>query len=138
MPSHRAREVRGSVVAGAVFGVLAAAVALRGADSGPGRLLLLVYLLGAPGSVAAAMLRTLEPLGRFLCALVSAVLVNATVAQTMLALQIWSIRGGVLAIGVLSSLGWFLVLRRWYPAVPVTALASASPVQATGVREAGP
>jgi hypothetical protein len=128
MASHRARDVRGATAAAAAWGVLAAAVALMGADSGRARILLL-FLLVAPGGAVAVMLRTLDPLGRLLCALVSALLANAAVAQTMLALDAWSIPGGVLAVGVLSSLGWFLALRRRYAVVPVTAGAHASPIE---------
>jgi len=123
-------------VAAAAFAVLAAAVAMTGTENGISRVLLVALLLGFPEAAVAAMLRTLEPLGRVVCALISAVLVNAAVAQTMLALEVWSVVGGVVAVGVLSSLGWFVALRR-YPAIPVTTRASESPIGTAGEREVG-
>jgi hypothetical protein len=143
MSPVRAREdrgtataVRGAAVAAAAFGVLAAAVAMMGTDNGISRALLVVLLLGSPGAAVAAVLRTLEPLGRVVCALISAVLINAAVAQTMLAFGVWSVVGGVVAVGVLSSLGWFVALRR-YPAIPVTTRASELPIGTAGEREVG-
>jgi hypothetical protein len=130
--SGTATAVRGAAVAAAAFGVLATAVALIGIDNALARTLLLVLLLGAPGGAVAVMLRTLEPLGRVLCALVSAVLVNAAIAQTMLSLELWSIPGGVVAVGVLSSLGWFLALRAPAQAAPVTADVVGSAIEHTG------
>jgi hypothetical protein len=126
--------IRGAAVAAGAFGAVAAAVSLVGAHSGIGRALLVVLLLGTPGGAMAVMLRTLEPLARLLCALVAAVLVNAAVAQTMLQLEVWSISGGVAAVGVLSSLGWFLALR--HSAIPVTARRAEPPSGATRERGA--
>jgi len=136
MHSVRPREVRGAAVAAAVFAVLAAAVALMGPDDGTSRALLVVLLLGAPGTAVAAMLRELEPLGRLVCALISAVLVNAAVAQTMLSLEVWSVVGAVAAVGVLSSLGWFFAFRQ-YPAIPVTTREFELPTETAGGREVG-
>jgi hypothetical protein len=128
--------VRAPAVAAVAFGVLAAGVAAMGPDSGVGRALLILLLLGAPGAAVAAMLRELEPLGRAVCALISAVLVNAAVAQTMLSLKVWSVAGGVAAVGVLSSLGWYLAGRR-HPAIPVTTRSAELPIATAGEREVG-
>ncbi|MEV8316816.1 hypothetical protein AB0Q95_21875 [Streptomyces sp. NPDC059900] len=72
----------------------------------------LFFLLAAPGAAIAAALRGLEPWGRILASVSGAVAVNLLVAQAMLALHIWSVRGGVAAITVIGSLIYLLVLVR--------------------------
>ncbi|MGW6059530.1 hypothetical protein [Streptomyces sp. NPDC055189] len=72
----------------------------------------LFFLLAAPGSAIAAALRGLEPWGRILASISGSVAVNLLVAQAMLALHIWSVRGGVVAITVIGSLIHLLVLVR--------------------------
>ncbi|MES4892046.1 hypothetical protein [Streptomyces sp. NPDC096012] len=62
----------------------------------------LFFLLMAPAAAIGTALRGLDPFGRVLCALAGAVAVDMLVAQCMLALHRWSIRGGVVAVTVLS------------------------------------
>ncbi|MEU0004753.1 hypothetical protein ABZ079_10740 [Streptomyces sp. NPDC006314] len=72
----------------------------------------LFFLLMAPAMAIAAALRGLDPFGRALCALAGAVVVNMLVAQGMLAVHRWSVRGGVVAVTVLSLAALLLVLIR--------------------------
>ncbi|WP_431032603.1 hypothetical protein ACQYWQ_04645 [Streptomyces sp. P6-2-1] len=69
------------------------------------------FLLGAPALVLALALRGLDPLGRALAAVGGALALLLLVAQGMLMLHVWSVRGGVLAVGALSLAG--LALARW-------------------------
>ncbi|MGW1283664.1 hypothetical protein ACWD4N_08085 [Streptomyces sp. NPDC002586] len=70
------------------------------------------FLLAAPAVALAAALRGLDPFGRALCALAGSVVVNMLVTQGMLAVHHWSVRGGVVAVTVLSALLLFLVSLR--------------------------
>ncbi|MFH8491715.1 hypothetical protein [Streptomyces longisporoflavus] len=72
----------------------------------------LFFLLAAPSAAIAAALRGLEPWGRILASVSGAVAVNLLVAQAMLALHVWSVRGGIAAITVIGSLIHLLVLVR--------------------------
>ncbi|MCZ7430470.1 hypothetical protein [Streptomyces sp. WMMC1477] len=62
------------------------------------------FLLAAPGAALAVALRGLDPLSRSAVALAGSIAVNLLVAQVMLATRSWSVRGGVTAIAVLSTL----------------------------------
>ncbi|MEV5878181.1 hypothetical protein AB0L75_28940 [Streptomyces sp. NPDC052101] len=64
----------------------------------------LFFLLAAPAVALAVALRGLDPFGRTLCALAGSVVVNMLVAQGMLAVHRWSVRGGVVTVTVLSLL----------------------------------
>jgi len=101
-----------AALAAVVFGALASASIVIGADDAAGRALLVILLLVAPGIAVAATLPTLEPLGRLVCGLAGALVVNAAVAQTLLSLAVWSTAIGAVAVGVLSVAGWFLALLR--------------------------
>ncbi|MBV1942010.1 hypothetical protein KUF83_36435 [Streptomyces sp. BV286] len=72
----------------------------------------LFFLLGAPGAAVATALRGLEPFARVLASLSAAVVVNLLVAQGMIAVHQWSVRGGITAVAALSSLILLLVLVR--------------------------
>ncbi|GAA1942159.1 hypothetical protein GCM10009837_80310 [Streptomyces durmitorensis] len=72
----------------------------------------LFFLLAAPGSAIGAALKGLEPWGRIIASVSGAVAVNLLVAQAMLALHMWSVRGGVAALTVIGSLIYLLVLVR--------------------------
>ncbi|MFP3990277.1 hypothetical protein U9R90_22970 [Streptomyces sp. E11-3] len=93
---------------GAVGGVLAFAdidASLRGPFA-------LFFLLAAPASAVALALRGLEPWGRLVASSAAAVAVNILVAQAMLALRLWSIRGGITAVAGISLLILLLALVR--------------------------
>ncbi|CAM5542380.1 hypothetical protein SALBM135S_07873 [Streptomyces alboniger] len=105
----RARDLLPLFAGAAVaVGGVGAMLALVGLDSPLRGPLTLFFLVAAPGAAIAAALRTLEPWGRAVAAAAGAVAVNILVAQAMLALHIWSVRGGVVAVTVLSAL--FLLL----------------------------
>ncbi|MFI7321421.1 hypothetical protein [Streptomyces venezuelae] len=64
----------------------------------------LFFLLAAPATAIGTALRALTPWGRGVVAVSGALAVNLLVAQGMLALHVWSVRGGVVAVAALSSL----------------------------------
>lgn len=72
----------------------------------------LFFLLAAPAAAIAAALRGLEPFGRTVAAVAGAVVVNMLVAQGMLAVHRWSVRGGIVAVTAISALLLLLVLVR--------------------------
>ncbi|WP_261800700.1 hypothetical protein [Streptomyces sp. PBH53] len=83
--------------AGALLALTDTATPLRGPCT-------LFFLLMAPAAAIAAALRGLRPFGRAVTALAGAVVVDMLVAQTMLAVHRWSVRGGVVAVAALSAL----------------------------------
>ncbi|MGW3150253.1 MULTISPECIES: hypothetical protein [Streptomyces] len=72
----------------------------------------LFFLLAAPAAAIAAALRGLDTFGRTLASSAGAVVVNMLVAQGMLAVHRWSVRGGVVVVTVLSVLLFLGVLLR--------------------------
>ncbi|MFE0173930.1 hypothetical protein ACFWZ2_16580 [Streptomyces sp. NPDC059002] len=98
-------------VAVAVGGV-GATLALIDLDSPLRGPFTLFFLLAAPAAAIGAALRGLTPWGRIVASASGAIAVNLLVAQAMLALHMWSVRGGVAAVTVLSSLTLLLVLIR--------------------------
>ncbi|WDF36974.1 hypothetical protein PBV52_09375 [Streptomyces sp. T12] len=72
----------------------------------------LFFLLAAPAAAVAAALRGLEPFGRTVAAVAGAVVVNMLVAQGMLAVHRWSVRGGIVAVTAISAVVLLLVLLR--------------------------
>lgn len=97
--------------AAAIAGV-GAVLALTDVDSPLRAPFTLFFLLAAPGTAVAAALRGLEPFGRIVASLSAAVAVNILVAQGMLAVHRWSVRGGIAVVAALSSLMLLLVLVR--------------------------
>jgi hypothetical protein len=65
------------------------------------------FLLVAPAAALAAMLRSLDPLSRAVIATAAAVVVDLLVAQGMLTLHMWSIRG---CVGVVAAVSFALFL----------------------------
>lgn len=63
----------------------------------------IAYLIVAPAMAIAMGLRGIDPLARMVIAFAAAAVVNALVAETMLATGRWSIPGGVAAVGVISA-----------------------------------
>ncbi|MGW0704492.1 hypothetical protein ACWD4G_00675 [Streptomyces sp. NPDC002643] len=97
--------------AAAVAGV-GAVLAFADADSvlrGP---FTLFFLLFAPGAAIGAALRGLEPFGRTVASVAGAIAVNLLVAQGMIATHMWSMRGGIAVVTVISSFVLLLVLVR--------------------------
>ncbi|MFH8563551.1 hypothetical protein [Streptomyces sp. NPDC017988] len=99
----------GAAVAVGGVGATLALVDLSSPLRGP---FTLFFLLAAPSAALAAALRALAPLGRAVAAVAGAVAVNLLVAQGMLALRLWSVRGGVVAVTVLSALALLLTAAR--------------------------
>jgi hypothetical protein len=71
--------------------------------------LTLFFLLVAPAAAFAAGLTGLDPFGRALASLAGAVVLDMLVAQGMLAVHRWSVRGGIVAVTAISSLVLLLV-----------------------------
>lgn len=99
----------GAATAVGGFGAL---LALTDTDSPLRGPLTLFFLLAAPATAIAVALRGLEPFGRVLAAIAGAIVVNMLVAQGMLAVHRWSVRGGVVAVTVISLLVFAPVLAR--------------------------
>ena len=72
--------------------------------------LTLFFLLAAPALAVGAALRGLDPFGRIMTSVAAAVALDLLVAQGMLATHRWSVRGGVVAVTVISSSILLLVL----------------------------
>ncbi|MFD3503375.1 hypothetical protein ACFWWT_34005 [Streptomyces sp. NPDC058676] len=101
--------------AATAVGGFGAVLALAGSDSPLRGPLTLFFLLVAPAAAVGAALRGLEPFGRTIAALAGSVVVNMLVAQTMLALHSWSVRGGIVAVTAISCVLLLLVLLRRPP-----------------------
>jgi hypothetical protein len=91
----------GAATAVGGFGAL---LALTESDSPLRGPLTLFFLLAAPATAIGVALRGLERFGRVLTAVAGAVVLDMLVAQGMLAVHRWSVRGGVIAVTVISLL----------------------------------
>lgn len=98
------------VVAGAAAAIAGVGGALALADIGsPLRApFTLFFLIVAPACAVGAALRSLDPLSRAVIATGGAIAVDLLIAQTMLALHTWTVRGGVAAVAALSLLLFLL------------------------------
>ncbi len=70
------------------------------------------FLVVAPGAALASTLGGLDPLSRIAVAVAGSVVVDLLVAQAMLMLHLWSIRGGVAVVAALSVALFLLPLAR--------------------------
>ncbi|MFF2923938.1 hypothetical protein ACFVTP_16285 [Streptomyces celluloflavus] len=129
-PGHRHSDVRRSdrhppggrrwwtgavpLCAGAAVGVGAVGAVLALADlASPLRApFTLFFLLLAPATAIGAALGRLDPLGRAVVAGAGALAADLLVAEAMLALHLWSVRGGVVAVAVLSAAALLLTALR--------------------------
>ncbi|MFE0060833.1 hypothetical protein [Streptomyces sp. NPDC059003] len=104
----------GPLLAGAAVAAGAAGAALALLDlSTPVRApLTLFFLLAAPGFAFSFWLRGLEARGRAVAAACAALVVNLLVAPAMLALHVWSVRGGVAAVAGVSAAIFLSALAR--------------------------
>lgn len=89
-----------------VVGMLVGGLTTAAIDDGLGTGLTVVFLLVAPAIAFAMPLRGVDPLARIVLALTAAVVINALVAEVMVATNTWSIEGGVAAVGVISAVIW--------------------------------
>ncbi|MGW7411866.1 hypothetical protein [Streptomyces sp. NPDC054863] len=71
-----------------------------------------VFMVVAPGAAVAMWLRGLDPPGRTVASAAAALALNLLVAQAMLAMHLWSIRGGIAAVAGISALLFLLTLLR--------------------------
>ncbi|MER7794033.1 hypothetical protein [Streptomyces sp. NPDC097640] len=85
-------------------GGVGAALTLAGVEAPPRAPLTLFFLVMAPASALAHALRGLDGAARAVLAGAGALALDLLVAQTMLALHLWSVRGGVSAVGAASLL----------------------------------
>ncbi|MFE2447433.1 hypothetical protein ACPEIC_22510 [Stenotrophomonas sp. NPDC087984] len=94
------------VIAGAAVGIagIGAALALTDIHSPLRAPFTLFFLLAAPALAIGSALRGLDALLRPVLAVAGALALDLLVAQAMLALRLWSARGGVAAVGGLSLL----------------------------------
>jgi hypothetical protein len=102
------------LAAGAALAVAAAGAALALLDM-PSPLrapFALVFMVVAPSLAVANWLRGLEPPGRAVASTAAALALNLLVAQAMLAMHLWSIRGGIAAVAGISVLLFLLTLVR--------------------------
>ncbi|MFV8131075.1 hypothetical protein [Streptomyces syringium] len=109
--ARRARTAESlPLVVGAAVAIAGVGAVLALADIGsPLRApLTLFFLVMAPAGAVAAALRGLDPLSRSVVAAGGAVAIDLLVAQTMLALHSWSVRGGVAAVAIVSLLLFLL------------------------------
>ncbi|WP_329114989.1 hypothetical protein [Streptomyces sp. NBC_01465] len=110
MQTHGSRSSAWSdslpALAGAALAVSAVGAVLALADlASPLRApFALFFLLMAPAGALSTNLRGLEPFGRVVASSAGAVALDLLIAETMLATHMWSVRGGVAAVAVISSL----------------------------------
>lgn len=64
------------------------------------------FLFAAPATAVVVPLNVLDPLSRICLGVAAAAVVNALVAEAMLATGTWSVPGGVAAVGVTSAVIW--------------------------------
>ncbi|MER6126996.1 hypothetical protein ABT173_31290 [Streptomyces sp. NPDC001795] len=102
------------LLAGAAVAVagVGAILALSDADSPLRGPFTLFFLLAAPATAVGATLRGLEPFARTVVSVAGAIAIDLLVAQGMLAVHRWSVRGGIVAVTVISFLVLLLVLVR--------------------------
>ncbi|MBB5120697.1 hypothetical protein [Streptomyces eurocidicus] len=102
------------VLAGAAAAIAGTGAVLALADIGSALRapLTLFFLIVAPACAVGAALRGLDPLSRSVVAVGGAVAVDLLIAQTMLALHVWTVRGGVAAVAAVSLLLFLLAHAR--------------------------
>lgn len=98
----------------AALGMLLVGLLLAAGGEGLPAVVTGVFLVAAPATAVAVPPRGLDPLARTLLALIAAVVINALVAEAMVATGRWSTTGGVAAVGVIS-----MVIRLVNGALPV-------------------
>ncbi len=93
------------LLAGAAVGTGGVGAALALADiSSPLRApFTFFFLLVAPGAAFASLPAGLDPLARAVLALAGSVTVDLLVAEALIALHLWSVRGGVAVVAAISA-----------------------------------
>ncbi|AWE54483.1 hypothetical protein DC008_06750 [Streptomyces nigra] len=98
--------------AATAVGAIGAVLALTGSDSPLRGPFTLFFLLAAPAAAIGAALRGLDPFGRLVASVAGAVVLDMLVAQAMLALHQWSVRGGIVTVTAISVLILLPVITR--------------------------
>ncbi|MFE2644099.1 hypothetical protein ACFXDO_16190 [Streptomyces nigra] len=98
--------------AATAVGAIGAVLALTGSDSPLRGPFTLFFLLAAPAAAIGAALRGLDPFGRLVASVAGAVALDMLVAQAMLALHQWSVRGGIVTVTAISVLILLPVITR--------------------------
>ncbi|MGY1635537.1 hypothetical protein ACI78V_02645 [Geodermatophilus sp. SYSU D00742] len=116
MRSIRGRTARRRSGTPVAVGLLAATGVLAVAQpAGPAvTALTAAFLLLAPAVAVVLPLSGLDPLARAVIAVASVLTLDTVVAQTMLAVDAWSLRTGVLAVGGISA-ALLICLSAWLP-----------------------
>lgn len=94
------RTLTGAVIGAGLCG---AGLALAGASSPLRSPLVLLFLFTAPLLGVYGLLRGIDPFARVFAACAAMLVINAGVAETMLAAGLWSPRGGLVAIMAISA-----------------------------------
>ncbi|WP_198547250.1 hypothetical protein [Streptomyces jeddahensis] len=112
-PQTQGRDLLPLLAGAAVaVGGVGAALALIDVDAPLRGPFTLFFLLAAPAAAIGAALHGLEPAGRVIASAAGAVAVNLLIAEAMIALHVWSVRGGIVAVAALSCLVLLLVAVR--------------------------
>lgn len=95
-------------------GAVGAALTLAGIESPAGPPLTLLFLVLAPGAAVTGLLRGLDLAARLALTLAGSIAIDALVAEAMLVAGLWSPRGGLAAITVITGIGLALqTVRAW-------------------------
>jgi hypothetical protein len=109
-------------------GLAGVGLALAGSGSPLRSPLVLLFLVTAPAMAVAGLLRGLDAAARVFVSCLAMIVINACVAETMLAAGAWSPRTGLVAVVVIAAVLWMVQLpfvrgwaRRYAPAVRAVA-----------------
>jgi hypothetical protein len=126
--SYRASPLRALACAVVVAGLAGVGLALADSGSPLRSPLVLLFLVTAPAMAVAGLLPGLDVAARVFVSCVAMIVINACVAETMLAAGAWSPRTGLVAVVVIAAVLWAVQLpvsrgwlRRYPPAARVVA-----------------
>lgn len=102
VPQRASRSIAAAVLTAGAIGV---ALDLGRVDSPARRPLVLLFLVAAPALAGAGLMRGADRFARLIIGGATATVINALVAIVMLAAGVWSARGGLLAVAVISAVG---------------------------------
>jgi hypothetical protein len=93
-----------------VAGLAGVVLALAGSGSPFRSPLVLLFLVTAPAMAVAGLLRGLDVVARVFVSCLAMIVINACVAETMLAAGAWSPKAGLLAVVVIAAVLWAVQL----------------------------
>jgi hypothetical protein len=100
---YRASSLRMLACAIVVAGLAGVGLALAGSGSPLRSPLVLLFLATAPAMAVAGLLRGLDVTARVFVSCVAMIVINACVAETMLAIGAWSARTGLVVVVVIAA-----------------------------------